>query len=72
MTRSSKEQLRGSGAKRGSKLSRDGELAGGQGTEVAKSNKAKSLVEFFRESPLVGVELDLERDRDDVERSPKQ
>jgi len=24
----------------------------------------KSLVEFFRESPLVGLELDLERDKD--------
>jgi len=24
----------------------------------------KSLVEFFRESPLVGLELDLKRDRD--------
>lgn len=25
---------------------------------------AESLVEFFRHSPLVGVDLDLERDRD--------
>ncbi len=25
--------------------------------------RRKSLVEFFRESPLVGVEIDLERDR---------
>jgi Arc/MetJ-type ribon-helix-helix transcriptional regulator len=24
----------------------------------------KSLIEFFRESPLVGLELDFERDRD--------
>jgi hypothetical protein len=24
----------------------------------------KSLVEFFRDSPLVGLELDLERDKD--------
>ena len=25
---------------------------------------SKSLVDFFRESPLVGLELDLERDKD--------
>ncbi len=31
---------------------------------MAKSRQPKSLVQFFRESPLVGVELDLERDRD--------
>jgi prevent-host-death family protein len=30
----------------------------------AKSRRPKSLVQFFRESPLVGVELDLERDKD--------
>jgi antitoxin Phd len=30
----------------------------------AKSRQPKSLVEFFRESPLVGVELDLARDKD--------
>jgi antitoxin Phd len=29
-----------------------------------KSNRPKRLVQFFRESPLVGVELDLERDID--------
>lgn len=29
-----------------------------------KSRQPKSLVQFFRDSPLVGVELDLERDRD--------
>jgi prevent-host-death family protein len=29
-----------------------------------KSRRPKSLVQFFRDSPLVGVELDLERDRD--------
>jgi hypothetical protein len=28
------------------------------------SDEPKSLVQFFRESPLVGVELDLERDDD--------
>ncbi len=31
---------------------------------VAKSRQPKSIVKFFRESPLVGVELDLERDKD--------
>jgi hypothetical protein len=30
----------------------------------ASSTTPKSVVEFFRESPLTGVELDLERDRD--------
>jgi prevent-host-death family protein len=29
-----------------------------------KSRQPKSLVEFFRQSPLVGVKLDLTRDRD--------
>src|SRR6266446_6707339 len=31
---------------------------------VGKSHQPKSLVQFFRDSPLVGVELDLERDQD--------
>lgn len=31
---------------------------------VGKSHQPQSLVQFFRESPLVGVELDLERDKD--------
>jgi antitoxin Phd len=31
---------------------------------VSRSHQPKSLVQFFRESPLVGVELDLQRDRD--------
>lgn len=31
---------------------------------VGKSSQPKSIVQFFRESPLVGVELDLERDQD--------
>jgi hypothetical protein len=31
---------------------------------VAKARQPKSLVQFFRESPLVGVEPDLERDQD--------
>jgi prevent-host-death family protein len=31
---------------------------------VVKSRQPKSLVQFFRESPLVGVELDLARDKD--------
>lgn len=30
---------------------------------VGKSHQPTSLVKFFRESPLVGVALDLERDR---------
>ena len=32
---------------------------------VGKSHQPKSLLQFFRESPLVGVELDLEREKDD-------
>jgi prevent-host-death family protein len=31
---------------------------------VGRSGQPKSLVQFFRESPLVGVKLDLERDKD--------
>lgn len=31
---------------------------------VGKSHQPRSLVQFFRQSPLVGVDLDLERDRD--------
>lgn len=31
---------------------------------MIQSRQPKSLVQFFRESPLVGVELDLERDKD--------
>jgi len=31
---------------------------------VGKSHQAKNLVQFFRESPLVGVVLDLERNQD--------
>ena len=31
---------------------------------VAKSRHPKSIVQFFRESPLVGANLDLERDKD--------
>jgi antitoxin Phd len=30
---------------------------------VGKARQPTSLVKFFRESPLVGVDLDLERDR---------
>lgn len=30
----------------------------------ARSHQPKSIVQFFRESPLVGVKLDLERDKD--------
>jgi antitoxin Phd len=29
-----------------------------------KAGQPKSIVQFFRESPLVGVDLDLERDKD--------
>jgi hypothetical protein len=31
---------------------------------VSRSRQPESLVQFFRESPLVGVELGLERDKD--------
>jgi antitoxin Phd len=31
---------------------------------AGKSHQPKSLVQFFRQSPLVGVDLDLERDHD--------
>jgi prevent-host-death family protein len=31
---------------------------------VGKSRQPKSIVQFFRKSPLVGVELDFERDKD--------
>jgi antitoxin Phd len=31
---------------------------------TAKSRQPKSIVQFFRESPLVGIELDWERDKD--------
>jgi len=31
---------------------------------VGKSHQPKTLVQFFRESPLVGIELDLERVKD--------
>ena len=31
---------------------------------VGKSHQPKNLVEFFRESPFVGAELHLERDKD--------
>ncbi|MFZ0814088.1 MAG: type II toxin-antitoxin system Phd/YefM family antitoxin [Candidatus Sulfotelmatobacter sp.] len=31
---------------------------------VGKSHQPKNLVQFFRQSPLVGVDLDLERDSD--------
>ena len=32
---------------------------------VGRSQQPKSLAQFFRESPLVGAELDLERDKDE-------
>lgn len=31
---------------------------------VARKRQPKSLIEFFRNSPLYGVKLDLQRDRD--------
>lgn len=31
---------------------------------VVRARQPKSLVQFFRESPLVGLELDFERDQD--------
>jgi len=31
---------------------------------VGRSHQAASLVQFFRESPLVGADLDLDRDRE--------
>jgi prevent-host-death family protein len=31
---------------------------------MAKARQPKSIVQFFRESPLVGVDLDLTRDKD--------
>src|SRR5213594_4756782 len=31
---------------------------------MVKSHQPKSIVQFFRASPLVGVDLDLERDKD--------
>jgi antitoxin Phd len=31
---------------------------------VGKAHQPKSLLQFFRESPLVGLELNLERDKD--------
>lgn len=32
---------------------------------VGKANQPKSLLQFFRESPLVGAELDLQRGKDE-------
>ena len=32
---------------------------------VGKSHQPKSIVQFFRESPLVGVELNMEREKDE-------
>jgi hypothetical protein len=32
---------------------------------VRKSHQPKSLVQFFRESPLTGIDLDLERAREE-------
>ena len=35
------------------------------GEFVGRSHQPQSLVQFFRESPLVGLELDLEREKDE-------
>ena len=32
---------------------------------AGKAHQPKNLLQFFRESPLVGVDLDLERDKDE-------
>lgn len=32
---------------------------------IGKAEQPKSLLQFFRESPLVGLDLDFERDRDE-------
>jgi hypothetical protein len=32
---------------------------------VGKAHQPKNLLQFFQESPLVGVDLDLERDKDE-------
>jgi hypothetical protein len=32
---------------------------------VGKAHQPRNLLQFFRESPLVGVDLDLERDKDE-------
>lgn len=32
---------------------------------IGRSRQPKSLVQFFRESPLVGLELEFERDKDE-------
>src|SRR6266851_6302866 len=32
---------------------------------VGKAHQPRSLLQFFRESPLVGIELNLERDKDE-------
>ena len=33
---------------------------------VGRSHQPKNLVQFFRESPLVGIDLDLAREKDDA------
>jgi hypothetical protein len=37
---------------------------GKNGPKAGKSHPPKNLVDFFRQSPLVGLDLDLERNRD--------
>ena len=33
-------------------------------SQIVKSRQSNSIVQFFQQSPLFGVELDLERDKD--------
>ena len=33
---------------------------------VGRSHQPKNLVQFFRESPLVGIDLNLDREKDDA------
>jgi hypothetical protein len=55
MTKTSKKTSRGvaATASRSAKVERP----------IGKKHQPKNLVEFFRDSPLMEVELDLERDR---------
>ena len=39
---------------------------------IATANQPKSLLQFFRESPLVGLELDFDRERDEGRSLPRE
>lgn len=61
-------RARTEGPQRITRQGRDGVvmISGEQYEElVGRSHQPKNLVEFFRESPFVGVELDLERPKDE-------